>query len=100
MKSLLTVFLLGLGSGAWAECACLCADGMLRTMCTTVGEAQADPSLCMTSGASCPLDTGTREGVGYESPVEGAVDCRSMRVWDAIENIYRDVAACDVLEAD
>jgi len=100
MKLLLTVLLLAAGSSAWAECACLCADGMLRTMCTTLAEAQANPSLCTTNSAQCPLDTGAAAGVSYESPVEGAVDCRSMRVWDATENTYLDVAVCDVLDSD
>ena len=97
MKSLLTVVLLALGSSAWAECACFCANGELRTMCTTVSEAQANPTLCVTNSFECPLDSGAPSGETYEAPVEGAVDCRSMRVWDALENSYADIRVCDVL---
>jgi hypothetical protein len=97
MKLLLTFLLLAVGSSVWAECACLCADGELRTMCTSVGEAQANPNLCTTNSAQCPLDSGAPSGDSYDAP-EGAVDCRSMRVWDATENAFLDVAACNVLE--
>ena len=96
MKLLLTVLLIAVGSTAWAECACFCANGGLSTMCTTVSEAQDNPTLCATNSFECPLDSGAPENVGYEAPAEGAVNCRSMRVWDALESSYADIRVCDV----
>lgn len=97
MKSLLAVLLLAVGSTAWAECACFCADGELRTMCTTVGEAQANPTMCATyQGVACPVESAG--AASYDAP-EGAVDCRSMRVWDTAADSFADVAVCDVLES-
>ena len=58
MKSLLAIFLIAVGSSAWAECACFCANGAPTTMCTTVGEAQDNPTLCAAANLSCPLDGG------------------------------------------
>lgn len=97
MKSLLAVILLAVGSTAWAECACFCANGELRTMCTTVGEAQDNPAMCATyKGVACPVEAAQSET--YDAP-EGAVDCRSMRVWDASGGSFADVAVCDVLDS-
>ena len=97
MKSLATVLLLVVGSTAWAECACLCANGELKTMCTTVSEAQDNPTLCATyKGVACPVEAA--QSVSYDAP-EGAVDCRSMRVWDVNEDSFADVAVCDILDS-
>jgi hypothetical protein len=68
-------------------------------MCTTVGEAQDNPTLCAASNLQCPLDGGEPTGETYDAPEDGAVDCRSMRVWDSAENGYADIPACDVLES-
>lgn len=100
MKSLLAVMLLALGSTAWAECACFCANGELRTMCTTVSEAQGNPTACASySSVACPLEGAQGDPVTYESPEEGAVDCRSMRVWDSLQGAYIDARVCDVLDS-
>lgn len=69
-------------------------------MCTTIGEAQDNPTLCAASNLQCPLDAGAPSGELYEAPESGAVDCRSMRVWDSVENSYADIRVCDVEESD
>jgi hypothetical protein len=100
MKSLLTVILIGFGSSAWADCACFCAGGELRTMCSTVSEAQDNPTICATKSSEiCPVDSEQGEPVSYESPSAGAVDCRSMRVWNSLDRSFVDVQVCDVLES-
>jgi len=69
-------------------------------MCTTVSEAQDNPTMCATfSGVACPQETEQGESVTYEAPEEGAVDCRSMRVWDSLEGSYADIRVCNVLES-
>lgn len=100
MKSLLAVILVAIGSSAWGECACFCANGALTTMCTTVIEAQDNPTLCTAySGEICPAAIQQGEAASYESPEEGAVDCRNMRVWDSVEGAYADIRVCDVLDS-
>jgi hypothetical protein len=69
-------------------------------MCTTVGEAQDNPTMCGSySTVACPLAGEQGESVTYDAPAEGAVDCRSMRVWDGLEASYADVRVCNVLES-
>jgi hypothetical protein len=98
MKSLVTLILIVAGSSAWADCACFCVDGELRTMCSTVEEAQGNPTLCATyQGVACPVDSDQGDSVSYDSPKDGAVDCRNERVWDSLEGAFTDVKVCDVL---
>jgi len=88
---------LAAGSMAAADCACFCVNGELRTMCTTVEEAQNDPVLCpVYAAASCPLESVSTSGEAYEAPVDGATNCRDVRVWDSVSGAYIDVKACDV----
>lgn len=82
---------------ATAECACFCADGELKTLCTTVAEAQANPAVCpVYSAASCPLSSADAGGNSYDAPTEGAINCRDVQVWDSVRGRYVDVKACDV----
>ena len=100
MKSWLAVLLIAVGSSAWAECACFCAQGELRTMCQPVRAAQDNPTMCGSySSVACPLESEQGKSVTYEAPEEGAVECRSMRVWDGLQGAYADVRVCNVLES-
>jgi hypothetical protein len=93
------VVLCCLGGVAWAECACFCVEGQARTLCTTVTEAQQDPTLCRADQAACPAPDAAAAATGYEAPAEGATNCRDMQVWDPAQNDYVSVKACDVLSA-
>ena len=98
LKYMLTAFLLTVGASAWSDCACFCVDGELATMCTDVGEAQDNPNLCPNNGsASCPQETGAGASAAFEAPSAGAVDCRNIRVYDAIRGEYVTAKACNVI---
>ncbi len=98
MKTALTMLLLAVGSTAWAECNCYCADGELRTLCTRVSEAQGNPTLCASSAVLCHVERDAAEPVRYDSPAADAVDCRSARVSEMLAESYVDVRVCDVAQ--
>ena len=98
LKYMLVAFLMMVGSSAWSDCACFCVDGDLVTMCTDVGEAQDKPNLCPNDGsASCPQVPEVSSGGSFETPVDGAIDCRNIRVYDAIRGEYVTAKACNVI---
>ncbi len=96
---LLAALLLSLVSSAsWSDCACFCVAGELATLCTGVGEAQDNPNLCPDpADASCPQDSGGSTAQSFETPADGAIDCRSVRVYDAVRGEYVTTRACDVI---
>ena len=98
LKYMLVAILMLIGSSAWSDCACFCVEGELATMCTGVNEAQDSPDLCPTnSGASCPQETDTADSASYDSPDNDAVNCRNIRVYDAIRGEYVTAKACNVI---
>ena len=98
LKYMLATALLLLGSSAWSDCACFCVAGELETMCTTVDGAQDSPNLCpATESASCPVEFGEVGSSSYEAPKSDAVNCRDVRVYDAIRGDYIDAKACNVI---
>jgi hypothetical protein len=98
LKYMLVAVLMMVGSSAWSECACFCVDGELVTMCTEVGEAQNNPNLCPNNGsASCPQAPEVNSSAIFEAPSDGAVDCRNIRVYDAIRGHYVTAKACNVI---
>jgi hypothetical protein len=92
------------GGGAWvllpfASCGCLCVEGVPRTLCSTIAEAQANPALCPPD-QRCPLPEFSADPPQpVEAPVVEAKDCRSVRVWDAAAKDYATVNVCDVVDA-
>ena len=84
---------------AWADCACFCVDGQARTLCSSIAEAQANPTFCGAEQmAGCPLDDAKDDGDAIlQAPGEGAVHCRVERVWTAAATGYTHVKVCDVL---
>lgn len=87
-------------TSASAECACFCVNGGLKTLCTTVEEAQDQPTLCSAfAPRACPAGSGEHTGASYDAPEDGAINCRDIRVFDALGGVFRDVKACDVLSA-
>jgi hypothetical protein len=98
LKYMLGAMLMFLGSAAWSDCACFCVAGELKTMCTSVDEAQDNPTLCPPAdSASCPQDDGAPSAASYDSPDGNAINCRDVRVFDAILGEYVTTKACDVL---
>ncbi|MCZ6658109.1 MAG: hypothetical protein O7C67_12495 [Gammaproteobacteria bacterium] len=86
----------------WGQCGCLCIDGTPRTLCTSVTEAQAEPNACgLRSAVLCPVDAeDDAPTIRYASPVEGALNCREVRIWDDAQNGYTAVKVCDVDAGD
>jgi len=82
-----------------ATCSCQCVEGVARTACTSVGEAQADPNACGVGVQKVACDVpppSTQPPLRFEPPA-GAVDCRSARLWDPRSNAYSAVAnVCDL----
>ena len=98
LKYMLAAFLMMVGSSAWSDCACFCVDGELATMCTEIGEAQDNPNLCPNDGnASCPQEPEVSATGSFETPADGAIDCRNIRVYDAIRGEYVTAKACNVI---
>lgn len=96
---------------ASASCACQCFEGVARTLCTTLDEAQANPSACGLGqqvgeqlaeqlGAqkvACETAPPVTESIQRYEPPQGAVDCRDARLWDPRSNSYAVIAkVCDI----
>ena len=72
-------------------------EGVPRTLCTSVEDAQAEPGLC--GQRHCPDYVATEEGGRrYVAPSAFADNCRDVRVWDRGQGRYTGVKVCDVLE--
>jgi hypothetical protein len=98
LKYMLVAALMLIGSTAWSDCACFCVDGELMTMCTQAGEAQDNPNLCPLNGtASCPQTSESSTSASYDAPSDDAVNCRDVRVYDAIRGEYVTAKACNVI---
>ena len=86
-------------TGVSANCACQCIEGVARTLCTTLDEAQANPSACGTGEqkVACEIAPPATETPQRYDPPHGAVDCRGARLWDPRSNSYAVVArVCDL----
>jgi hypothetical protein len=81
----------------FSQCGCLCVEGVPRTLCSSVEEAQAKPGLC--GRTQCPDYVATENGgQRYVSPHAFADNCREVRVWDAETRRYSGIKVCDVLD--
>lgn len=98
MKSLIAGLGIFAAASSWSACACLCAEGRLHTICTTVDEARSGLNLCSDRSAeTCPFELAPpADGQMLDAP-EGATDCRSMWVWDSIRGSADNVKVCEVL---
>ncbi len=82
-----------------AACSCQCVEGVARTACTSVEEAQANPSACGSGmqRVACQIPPAATEAPAHYDPPAGASDCRSARLWDPHSNAYSAVAkVCDL----
>ena len=79
-----------------AECGCLCVDGVAKTLCQSVEEARRQPNACP-AGQRCPAPPTEDASPGtYDPPVDGAHNCREVRIWDEAAADYTGVKVCDV----
>lgn len=89
-------------AAASANCACQCIEGVARTLCSTLEEAQANPNACGGADAggprvACEIAPPSNEAVQRYAPPHGAVDCRGARLWDPHSNSYAVTAkVCDL----
>jgi hypothetical protein len=89
-----------LSGSASADCACFCVDGNMKTLCSSVEEAQANPTLCdLSSPTACPSEFQGPEGATYDPPRDDTANCRDLRVYDPARGDFTSVKACDVLNA-
>ena len=79
------------------DCGCLCVDGLPRTLCQSVAEAQLQPDMCG-ADAHCPAPPPEDGGapVYYDAPADQAHNCREVRIWDESAEAYTGVRICDV----
>ena len=96
----LIVVALAIAAGsASATCSCQCVEGVARTACTRVDEAQANPTACGVGmqKVACELPPPSTEATRRYDPPAGATDCHSARLWDPHNNAYSAVAkVCDL----
>lgn len=53
--------------------------------------------LCPTLGSSCPPVADGADSTAYEAPEQDAVNCRDVKVYDAIRGEYVTAKACNVI---
>ena len=86
---------------SFAACGCQCVDGIPKTLCQTIVEAQAQPRMCPPQ-LECPVLEDVNEGdpsepLFFDAPSEQAHSCREVRIWDAEQAAYTGVRVCDVI---
>ena len=88
----------------FAACGCQCVDGVPKTLCQTIVEAQQQPYMC-SAQVKCPAlkfpaddqPAHDRQEQEYlDAPDEHAHSCREVRIWDQQRNVYTGVKVCDV----
>ncbi len=80
------------------ECGCLCVEGVPRTLCQSVAEAQRQANICppdFSCPAVQPADK-TQAPIYYDAPTDNAHNCRDVRIWDESVAAYTGVKVCDV----
>ncbi len=87
---------------ARAQCACLCVDGALKTVCGDPQDARDHPGLCGAAGArqACPAPPeASAAPERYAAPVDGVANCRDARIYDASSAGYVNARVCDAVPA-
>ena len=84
---------------AAADCACLCVDGTLKTICTAPDEVRANLGICgERANQGCPVSAEPLAPESYDPP-DGAQNCRKVQVYDAKSDGYLAAKVCDVAPA-
>ena len=80
-----------------ADCACLCVDGAIKTVCADAGAARDHPTLCAAeAGRVCPaVPETTAPPKRYAAPVDGVAHCRDALVYDTSTGGYVTEKVCD-----
>ena len=84
---------------ASANCSCQCIEGVARTLCTRLEEAQAKPSECGVGRQKivCAAAPASAETPQRYPPPAGGADCRGQRLWDPRSGSYSVIAkVCDL----
>lgn len=95
---MLKLLLLFVAQPQFVDCGCLCMDGVGRTLCESVEEAQRQPNVCPRD-VSCPVPPPSDEAglpQYYDAPTDHARNCREVRIWDEAVQMYTTVKVCDV----
>jgi hypothetical protein len=86
-------------ASGWAECGCFCVEGRLQTLCSNLQGAAAGTDSCAARAADeCPVDLREFDRQHYAPPVEGAANCRDVRLWDATRQTHASVKVCDLAQ--
>ena len=82
-----------------ADCGCMCVDGVAKTLCQSVTEAQQNPNVCPPAHRCPTVPDGALPPAApqyFDAPFENAHHCREVRVWDKNADAYTGVKVCDV----
>jgi hypothetical protein len=80
-----------------AECGCFCVDGAPLTLCMKVDDAQARVDRCGSRASEvCPVPLDAPARRAYPAPVEGALNCRDVQVYDSGTGSHTSRKVCDV----
>jgi hypothetical protein len=82
----------------FADCGCLCVDGVAKTLCQTVEEARLQPNVCppRQQCPELPAQWPEQSSGLIDAPHKDARDCREVRIWDDAQGDYTSVKVCDV----
>lgn len=77
------------------DCECFCVEGQLKTLCSTLAPAKASVDLCHRS-VDCTMPLAEPfSPEDYDTPTQGAENCRSARVWRRNFEDHQVVKICD-----
>ena len=83
----------------FVDCGCLCVEGVPKTVCQSLAEAQQQANVCAPN-IRCPAlpeeGGATDEPQYYDAPDPHAHSCREVRIWDESAAAYTGVKICDV----
>jgi len=81
----------------FVDCGCLCVEGMPKTVCQSIEEAQRQTNLCpLDLRCPSPPQADGDAPMRFDAPGEHARNCREVRVWDEAAGGYTGVRVCDV----
>ncbi len=85
----------------FVDCGCFCVEGVPKTLCQSIEEAQAGPAFCRPE-RRCPVPQSDGAAAPdqpryLDAPSEQARNCREVRVWHSERAQFTGVYICDVL---
>ncbi len=79
------------------DCECFCVDGQETTLCRGLERATQEINLCQGHLACLMPNDGVFAPEFYDAPGEGAINCRSARVWRRDFDAHRIMRICDTM---